>query len=984
MGLALAIVLVCYGMSAQAATLNVPGDYATIQSAIDAASPGDTVLVADGTYVGPGNKDLDFNGKAITLKSENGPENCVIDCEGNGRGFHFHSGETQSSILSGFTVTNGQADYGGGIRCSSSPTIINCRIISNTAENSGGGLFCSVWSCTITNCIITGNTATWGGGIFISNAQPQITNCTLTGNTATQGGGMYISNSSGATITNCILWGDTPKEFFVQLGIDMIPPDVSYCCVESDEITSSTIIHSDPLFVDASDPSPVKWDLHLLSSSPCIDAGNNSAPGLPTTDFEGDARIFDGDNDGTATVDMGADEYIEYATITGTLTLPAEASGKEYFVLVDNDTTGDNGYINATIGTCGSGTTVDYSISNVPAGTYYLYAVVRIVSVHDSPPEPCDYLGYYGTGSTAPSDANADVPFSGTVIFDIRLFGIMGGGDCDGDGVPDIEDNCPHVSNADQKDTDNDGVGDVCDNCLNTSNPGQTDTDWDGAGDACDEDDDNDGMPDDWEELYPGDLDPLVDDAAVDVDGDEYTNIQEFLLGTDPINPHSTPQVTIADLFVDLDVTDSGNGRSWGRAFETIHEAIDAAENGDEIWVKGREYALESQINIDKALAIYGGFAGTEFHRDQRDWQANVTTVDGQELVGCFSVSADATIDGFTITNGSAEVGGGMSISGSSPTIANCTFSDNIADGGGGAIFNSGSSPTITNCTFSDNRVTDTESEWAGGGAIFNSGSSPTITNCTFSGNSANHGGGIYNCYSSPEISNCILWDNNAPNGQEIYDSGTSSPSVTYCDIDQDGYAGSNGNIRQHPLFVDLANGDLHLQQGSPCIDGGDPVETLTADYTAGGVVLEVDSVTAISAGDMIWITDGVNTESDEVVGTTDTIVTVANGFTNSYLVADVAYIYTESSDFSNEPEPNGGRINMGACGGTTEATTTLTYQKGDINRDGNVGLSDAILALQVIAGMAPTVYKEADVNGDDKIGLEEVIYIIQKVSGLR
>ena len=107
----LALIVLC-SASVFGATIRVPTDYPTIQAGIDAAAGGDIVIVADGTFVGSGNKDLDFNGKAITVKSENGPENCIIDCQGNGRGFYFHSGETQSSVLSGVTITNGSADYG--------------------------------------------------------------------------------------------------------------------------------------------------------------------------------------------------------------------------------------------------------------------------------------------------------------------------------------------------------------------------------------------------------------------------------------------------------------------------------------------------------------------------------------------------------------------------------------------------------------------------------------------------------------------------------------------------------------------------------------------------------------------------------------------------------------------------------------------------------------------------------------------------------
>ena len=124
-----------------------------IQEGIDAASNGDTVLVLDGTFTGHGNRDLNFNGKAITVSSENGPEDCVIYCQGSEtdphRGFYFHNGEGGDSVVQGFTIQNGYTNgstpeekSGGAIHCySSSPTIHNNIISSNRCEdgNSGGG-----------------------------------------------------------------------------------------------------------------------------------------------------------------------------------------------------------------------------------------------------------------------------------------------------------------------------------------------------------------------------------------------------------------------------------------------------------------------------------------------------------------------------------------------------------------------------------------------------------------------------------------------------------------------------------------------------------------------------------------------------------------------------------------------------------------------------------------------------------------------------
>ena len=168
------------------ATINIPDDHPTIQAGIDAASPGDTVLVTDGTYTGEGNRGIDFGGKNIVLKSENGPMATIIDCESIGRGINFHSGEDTIAVVDGFTIKGGYIfpGVGGGILCvnGSTPCIINCIIIDNNAGGSeytnigGGGMYCNS-SPKIINCLFRNNSsgvsgmdfgiAGYGGGIAI-------------------------------------------------------------------------------------------------------------------------------------------------------------------------------------------------------------------------------------------------------------------------------------------------------------------------------------------------------------------------------------------------------------------------------------------------------------------------------------------------------------------------------------------------------------------------------------------------------------------------------------------------------------------------------------------------------------------------------------------------------------------------------------------------------------------------------------------------
>ncbi|MBN2563580.1 MAG: right-handed parallel beta-helix repeat-containing protein [Phycisphaerae bacterium] len=281
-----------------------------IQEGIDAAWPGHEVVALDGTYTGLGNRDLDFDGKAITVRSQSdNPDDCVIDCEASSsdphKGFYFQSHEHASSVLRGLTITGAWGGFGGAISCDawSSPTITNCTFRDNAAEW-GAAIECNDSSNpTISHCTMTGNIADYGGAIDCYESNPVITNCEMTGNMASYGGGLccwydsrpavenctiagnnawggvyvYCDPGYGPQIVNSILWGNISYEIYVYDG----DPVVTYSDVQSGWLGTGNI-NEDPLFVSGQIGS------HYLSQtaagqagqSPCVDAGSNTAANL--------------------------------------------------------------------------------------------------------------------------------------------------------------------------------------------------------------------------------------------------------------------------------------------------------------------------------------------------------------------------------------------------------------------------------------------------------------------------------------------------------------------------------------------------------------------------------------------------------------------------------------------------------------------------------------------------------------------------------
>ncbi len=304
-----------------------------IQDAIDAANAGDFIVVSNGTYNTGGR--VAFGSltnrvaitRAVTVQSVNGPAVTIIQghqvpgtITGDGAVRCVYL--TNSAVLSGFTLTNGATlitsgdpkhdQVGGGAYCETySSTISNCVLVGNAAYVWGGG---AVYG-TLNNCIIKRNSANSGGGTYfckLSNcalvgntvsgsgggaARGSLNNCTISSNSAAMYGGGFDGSTDG-TLNNCIVYfNNAPTNANYFRGSFNAYGSINYCCTVPFSTNGPGNITNDPVFVNA--PA---GDLHLQSSSPCINAGSNALI-TGSADLDGHPRIVGG------TVDMGAYEF---------------------------------------------------------------------------------------------------------------------------------------------------------------------------------------------------------------------------------------------------------------------------------------------------------------------------------------------------------------------------------------------------------------------------------------------------------------------------------------------------------------------------------------------------------------------------------------------------------------------------------------------------------------------------------------------------
>ncbi len=322
---------------------------------------------------------------------------------------------------------------------------------------------------------------------------------------------------------------------------------------------------------------------------------------------------------------------------------------------------------------------------------------------------------------------------------------------------------------------------------------------------------------------------------------------------------------------------DANDGSSWALAKRTVQAGIDAASAvGGDVWVQAGTF--EECVTLKPYAHVYGGFASTETLRDERDWVANITILDGQEqgaVVIAQNVGTDTTrIDGFTITGGGGQYGGGLYLGNASPTIANNTITGNSARTGGG-IYVSVGSPEIRSCTIVDNNsenyggglylrdssptiatstIRSNGARWDGGG-IYGRYSSPRIANSTIIGNSAGRdGGGAYVTSGAPKIVNSTIANNGAGedggglyfvectptianaivafNSSGLWSYGTASlrHNCVYGNTTYDYWGvadptGTDGNISADPRLAGPRYGNVHLQPDSPCVDAGNTAD---------------------------------------------------------------------------------------------------------------------------------------------------------------
>ena len=429
-----------------------------------------------------------------------------------------------------------------------------------------------------------------------------------------------------------------------------------------------------------------------------------------------------------------------------------------------------------------------------------------------------------------------------------------------------------------------------------------------------------------------------------------------FILSLTPLQSVQAASVR----FVMPAASGSGDCSSWANAC-TLQTALTGSTTGDEIWAAAGTYkpttgtSRTATFQLVSGVAVYGGFAGTELTRDQRNPATNLTTLSGD--IGIPTNTSDnsyhvvtgangATLDGFTITAGNANSagspynrGGGMYSFSSNPTLSNVIFYSNSATSYGGGVYIDTSSPTFTDVTFSGNSA-------AYGGGICNTSSDPTLTNVTFSVNTATQGGGMINYSSSPTLTNITFSANTATLGGGMLNN-SSTPTltnVTFSGNTATTYGGGMYNsISSSPLIRNtIFWGDIAASGGAQIYNSvASATPTLSFSVVQG-------NCPAGSTCDNIIITDPLLGTLGNYGGSTQTISLLAG----SSAIDTGDNSVCPATDQRGVIRPQGLKCDIGAYEVDTTAPTVLSITRFSANPTNLASLDFTVTFSEPVTGV--------------------------------
>ena len=771
--------------------------FRTIQRGIDTASDGDTVLAENGRYV----ENINFSGKAILVASwfifdgsEYTIQSTIIDGDSSGSVVAFNSQEDSNSVVRGFTLTRGYKTYGGGIYClNASPTIAENFIVDNACGRGRGGpgiylgygSNAKVYRNVVAHC--------WGPcAIFLHvDCNAQLINNTISDN---EWGGVSIQGDSYGYVKNNIVYNNAPYGMHADAGgsadiayNDVFGQDENYAGIP-DQTGINGNISADPLFA-----GPSVGNYHLTPGSPCINAGD-PADSVPPG--------------GGIRIDMGALEFSFEAAYL------AYRSHQ-----IDDSAANGNGVVNP-------GEVILMSITVQNLGMEPAYGVNGVLRTDDEFVTVTDSTKSFGDidpESTAVSigsyafEVDPSCPDSHVVRFALELTAT------DGIWLSYLDELAVHVDfiMTVTPDTATMEQGDsTCFKLILTSVGGfiwQVDLGYSELPPEVSGLFDPDQLVPTDSSVFKVQTTPAVSPGfypiTITASGEGVTHEKEVVL-------HILRSARIWHVSTDGD-DETGDG-SEQFPFRTIQRGIDIASDRDTVLVEKGRYV--ETINLQGRailVASYFIFEGWEHTID-----STIIDAGGSGSVVTFDSGEDSNsvIRGFTLTRGHSTHGGGIYCMSSSPTIADNFIVENACaegEGGPGIYLGYGSNARI---------LRNVVARCSGPCAIFlHVGCYARLINNTISDNT--WGGVSIQGNSYGYLKNNILC-NNAPYGVHVSESwaeilynDTYGHDNNYIGIPDQ--TGINGNISADPLFVNQPAGDYHLAEGSPCIDAGDPADSV-------------------------------------------------------------------------------------------------------------------------------------------------------------